>query len=1071
MCTVKVNGSCVQALIDTGATVNVMDFTQYQLLSPRPPLAPSSPKIYTYGGTVPLPLRGVICTTVASENHTTETKFHITDGKEGTLLSCHTAEDLGLVFFANQVPESHAKELLDEFPGLFHGLGKLKDKKVKLHIDTSVRPVALRHRRVPFNLRPQVEAELRKLEELDVIEKVSGPTPWVSPLVVAPKPKQPGAIRLCVDMRLPNVAVKRERHITPMMDDIVADLNGARWFSKLDLNAGSHQLELEPESRYITTFSTHIGLRRYKRLSFGVSSAAEIFQNTIREALSGLQGVINLSDDILVYSQTLEEHHTHLRATLKRLADCGLTLHKEKCLFYQDNIDFFGYIFTRDGLRVDPRKVEAIRKDSTPQSLTAVRSFLGMATYCGRFIPNLAAISEPLRALTQHDQKWEWTPAAEKAFHDIKAGLLDDTVMAYFRPGRRTELVVDASPVGLGAVLLQEHSPGEWRPVAYASKALTDTETRYAQIEREALEVKWACTHFHLYLCGQEFQVITDHKPLIPLFAGSSRLAPPRIERWAVQLQAYKFTLVFRPGAHNPADYLSRHPERRTEAGQTNDAQDTELFVNLVSNGSCPKTMTLEDIGRASREDPVLSRVKEALSNNGWARFLEGAHAIRPEVAHARQELWKIRNELSVGAEGVVLRGHLIVIPDALQKHTLDLAHIGHQGMAKTKARLREKVWFPAMDSMTDEMVRRCHACTITGGSPAPAPVITEDPVNTPWTHLSMDFGSFPDGRPMLVIIDSFSKFPIVKTVESTAFPNVKRVLDKVFSLLGLPEEIRSDNGPPFQGREFHAYLENLAIKHRKITPLWPQANGEVERLMRTLNRAIRIAVDNGENAEAAVDHFLGAYRRTPHSTTKFAPASLLFKRAPRDHIPVSPTWRPADRDNGAVQARREVTNQKASEARGAKETTIKVGDRVVIRDRHPGWKFQTPYEPEVWTVEAVKGTMVTVKRGSAAITRNVSHFKRTHQRETDPEDVRSPDVELDEGPIGSPRSEPCHSGDRLRIDQPGSSREDSRHDLGRETGSPSGVTDEPPPRSQKYGLRPNPGPSQWLKDFVCTSP
>lgn len=333
-----------------------------------------------------------------------------------------------------------------------------------------MRPVALRHRRVPFNLRPQVEAELKKLEELDVIKKVAGPTPWVSPLVVAPKPKQPGAIRLCVDMRLPNTAVKRERHITPTMDDIIADLTGAHWFSKLDLNAGYHQLELEPKTRYITTFSTRVGLRRYKRFSFGVSAAAEVFQNAIREMLSGLQGVINLSDDILVYSATLEEQHLHLRATLKRLVDCGLTLQKEKCSFYQESIDFFGYTFTREGLRVDPKKAEAIRAASMPSNPTEVRSFLGMATYCGCFIPNLAAMPEPLHALTCQDHKWEWTKEANKAFQDIKEGLKDKTTMAYFHPKRKTELIVDASPVGLGAVLLQEHGPSHGNPSRMQAK-------------------------------------------------------------------------------------------------------------------------------------------------------------------------------------------------------------------------------------------------------------------------------------------------------------------------------------------------------------------------------------------------------------------------------------------------------------------------------------------------------------------------------------------------------------------------------------------------------------------------
>lgn len=143
-------------------------------------------------------------------------------------------------------------------------------------------------------------------------------------------------------------------------DDILADPNGSQWFSKLDLNAGYHQLKLAEESRYITTFSTHLGLRRYKRLNFGISSAAEIFQNAVREILSGLQGVINVSDDILIHSATLDDHCRQLRATLKRLAEHGVTLHKEKCQFFKKDIEFFGYVFIQEGVIVDPRKSQAI---------------------------------------------------------------------------------------------------------------------------------------------------------------------------------------------------------------------------------------------------------------------------------------------------------------------------------------------------------------------------------------------------------------------------------------------------------------------------------------------------------------------------------------------------------------------------------------------------------------------------------------------------------------------------------------------------------------------------------------
>ena len=187
-----------------------------------------------------------------------------------------------------------------------------------------------------------------------------GLTPWVSPVVVAPKPKQPGKIRTCVDMRQANKAVQRERHITPTIKEVIGDLNGATVFSKLDLNQGYNQLKLAPESRYITTFSTHVGLRRFKRLNFGISSAAEIFQNAIRETLSGIKGAINISDDILVYGKTQGDHDGALRETFQRLREKCLTLNRIKCIFLKSSLEFFGYTFSDKGISADPKKVEAI---------------------------------------------------------------------------------------------------------------------------------------------------------------------------------------------------------------------------------------------------------------------------------------------------------------------------------------------------------------------------------------------------------------------------------------------------------------------------------------------------------------------------------------------------------------------------------------------------------------------------------------------------------------------------------------------------------------------------------------
>lgn len=221
-------------------------------------------------------------------------------------------------------------QILDEYSDRFEGIGKLKDLHLHIHADESKAPVAQPHRRIPFHMRKKVEAELERIKQRDIIEKIDGPTPWVSPIIVAPKPKKPEEIRICVDMSQVNTAINRERHITPTIDDAILDLNGSRVFSKLDLNSGYHQVEFAPESRNLTTFTTHVGLRRYRRLIFGISCAAEKFQAFIRDCLEYLEGARNISDDIIVFAKTQEEHERSLKNVLQRLLKKNITLNKSK---------------------------------------------------------------------------------------------------------------------------------------------------------------------------------------------------------------------------------------------------------------------------------------------------------------------------------------------------------------------------------------------------------------------------------------------------------------------------------------------------------------------------------------------------------------------------------------------------------------------------------------------------------------------------------------------------------------------------------------------------------------------
>ena len=280
-------------------------------------------------------------------------------------------------------------------------------------------------------------------------------------------------------MRKANKAIKRVRYLIPTVDEISQELNGAKFFSKLDLAQAYHQLELDEKCRFITTFSTHIGLYRYKRLNFGTNAAAEIFQHTLQTALHSLPGVRNLADDIIIFGKTRNDHDQALLSGLRRLSDNGLALNAAKCKFLTPSLSFFGQIFSAKGTQPDPARISDLYNAQTPQNVHEVRSFLGMANYSSRYIPDYTTITEPLRAFTKKDVRFRWTAPQQEAFDQLKIALTHAPVMHYFDPTKETTLTVDASPVGISAILSQKDDrSNDSHTIAYASRALTQVEQR-----------------------------------------------------------------------------------------------------------------------------------------------------------------------------------------------------------------------------------------------------------------------------------------------------------------------------------------------------------------------------------------------------------------------------------------------------------------------------------------------------------------------------------------------------------------------------------------------------------------
>lgn len=271
---------------------------------------------------------------------------------------------------------SELDSILEKNKTVFQGKGKLNDFKLKLHINNSVVPCAQTTRKVPYHLRKKVIEKIKKLEELDIIEEADGPPHWVSPVIATPKKDRD--IRIVIDMRKANQAIKRKRHPIPTLEQFKQEMHGAVMFSKLNLKMGYHQLELDERSRPITTSATPIGLRRYKRLSLGVTSASECYQHTLEQY--DLTGARNISDDIIVWGKTEKEHHENLKAVLQRNKEMGWRL-KKICEFAKSTITFFGIVLSKEGVKADPLKIQAIDNMKVPENEQELKSFLGLITY------------------------------------------------------------------------------------------------------------------------------------------------------------------------------------------------------------------------------------------------------------------------------------------------------------------------------------------------------------------------------------------------------------------------------------------------------------------------------------------------------------------------------------------------------------------------------------------------------------------------------------------------------------------------------------------------------------------
>ena len=958
----------VSMKIDSGADVTVITKKTYETMIKPPILKPVketlrslSEKIQCYG-------RFEASTELNGKEY--HFPVYVID-KGSNLLSRSVSQAMDIIQY-NKVDEVKIDS------GVFQDVGLLKTEPVEIKLKANSVPYNVPvARRISLPLIPLVEKELRRMEDNGIITKVTKPTEWCAPIVATLK--KTGDVRLCVDLRKLNQCVEKERYIIPAIEDIIANLNGSVKYSSLDAAGAYWQLPLSEKSRDLTTFITPQGRYHFNRLPYGITSASEIYQRKMMEILGGMNGVEIYQDDVIVHGKTEDEHDKRLEKVIKIIKDSGLRLNKKKSLFGQSSLKFLGHYISKDGVRPDPDKISAVLNMEPPTDISSLRRFRGMVNHLGQYIPELSTDMKPINDLSKKDIVWNWGPDQQTAFESIKKKITRTPCLAYYDVKLPTVVKADASSYGIGGAIWQKHGE-RLLPVAFCSRVLSDTERRYAQIEKELLACVWVCNKFSRYLHGRpDFILETDHKPLIPLISQKDLTqVPVRCQRLLMNMMRFNPKPKYVRGTSLVvADTLSREPSKM-ETEEHNLEEDIDMYVSQVTK-QWPASVDLQDrIKDHTRRDPVLNQAI-SYTTLGWPKYAK-------DVPESLKYLYEVKAHLSV-VEGLLVYNDRIVIPQELQEEMLARIHDGHPGIVKSKERAKEAVWWKGISKQITSMVQGCEFCQSKRPKQKKEPMISTVFPERPWQHIGTDLCDF-ESRKYLVIMDYFSRYleitPIVSSSAKAVIPKFKAI----FARWGIPEEVTSDNGPPYSSTEFANFANEYGFKITTSSPGFPQANGLAE-------KGVQIA----KKILSQTDPFIAlmTYRDTAISATGLSPNEIVLGRKVRTRLPcldkklqLKPglTQNITFRDKQVKASYQENYNRR----HGVMPLpTLDSGDRVRIKlDSDKSWDTKATVQQQE---ETPRSYTVKTDTGSV-IRRNRRHLQLTPGKESQTKSEETPSVQ-----------------------------------------------------------------------------